>query len=117
MSKEVQNSHLAQFAEIPKNKFLQYYCWSYYRLSHHFTRHGRPSDGSILADSEIPVSTTSQLIASIVSNEKDDDGKTKDIVKGHHPGDTIQHITTIYITGKTTSSYLKDYIACFKRIT
>ena len=55
----------------------------------------------------------------VVANEKDDDGKTKDIVKRviGLPGDTIQYDNdTLYINGKKTNEpYLKDYIARFKK--
>ena len=55
----------------------------------------------------------------VVASEKDDDGKTKDIVKRviGLPGDTIQYDNdTLYINGKKTNEpYLKDYIARFKR--
>ena len=56
----------------------------------------------------------------VVASEKDDDGKTKDIVKRviGLPGDTIQYDNdTLYINGKKTNEpYLKDYIARFKKI-
>ena len=55
----------------------------------------------------------------VVASEKDDDGKTKDIVKRviGLPGDTIQYDNdTLYINGKKTNEpYLKDYIARFKK--
>lgn len=56
----------------------------------------------------------------VVASEKDDDGKTKDIVKRviGLPGDTIQYDNdTLYINGKKTNEpYLKNYIARFKKI-
>ena len=55
----------------------------------------------------------------VVASEKDDDGKTKDIVKRviGLPGDTIQYDNdTLYINGKKTNEpYSKDYIARFKK--
>lgn len=55
----------------------------------------------------------------VVANEKDDDGKSKDIVKRviGLPGDTIQYDNdTLYINGKKTDEpYLKNYIARFKK--
>ena len=53
----------------------------------------------------------------VVANEKDDDGKTKDIVKGHRSSlEILSSTTTIpYINGKKTNEpYLKDYIARLK---
>lgn len=55
----------------------------------------------------------------VVANEKDDNGKFKDIVKRviGLPGDTIQYDNdTLYINGKKTDEpYLKNYIARFKK--
>ena len=55
----------------------------------------------------------------VVANEKDDNGKSKDIVKRviGLPGDTIQYDNdTLYINGKKTDEpYLKNYIARFKK--
>ncbi len=54
----------------------------------------------------------------VVASEKDDDGKTKDIVKRviGLPGDTIQYDNdTLYINGKNRALYLKDYIS-FQKI-
>ena len=83
---------------------------------------GRPFDGSNLQISEyLLVVNHLSIDRSTLSlpMKKDDDGKTKDIVKRviGLPGDTIQYDNdTLYINGKKTNEpYLKDYRSFQKR--
>ena len=104
---------------------LQHHRRSHHRLSHLPLGSGQggwPFDGSTLADSEYLLVVNHLSIDRfdiVVASEKDDDGKTKDIVKRviGLPGDTIQYDNdTLYINGKKTNEpYLKDYIARFKK--